>query len=60
MYEPMTVDVNEDATVANITDPDRRQGTDAPRTPPSQRCATKIVPETVGAAPERREPASPD
>ena len=55
MHEPITVDVNSDATVANITDPDRRAtATDAASNAALAALRDEIVPETVGASPGRR------
>ena len=51
MHEPITVDVNKDATVANITVPIAGKGTDAASNAASPRCATRSCPETVGALP---------
>ena len=49
MYEPITVDVNEDATVANITVPIDGTGTDAASNAAVAALRGEIVPETVGA-----------
>ena len=53
MYEPITVDVNSDATVANITIPIAGKAQTATRTPPSPLLRERSCPETVGAAAER-------
>ena len=50
-HEPITVDVNEQATVANITVPIDGQGTDA-ASYASLAALRRIVPETVGALPD--------
>ena len=52
MHGPITVDVNGDATVANITVPIDGNGTDAGRSPRSRRSATRSSPQTVGALPD--------
>ena len=51
MYEPITVDVNETATVANITIPIAGEGTDAASYASLRVLRDSIVPETVGALP---------
>jgi uncharacterized membrane protein YdfJ with MMPL/SSD domain len=51
MYEPITVDVNKDATVANITVPIEGKGTDAVSNASLAALRDVIVPETVGALP---------
>ena len=51
MYEPMTVDVNKDETVANITVPIAGTGTDAASNAAVATLRNEIVPETVGALP---------
>jgi uncharacterized membrane protein YdfJ with MMPL/SSD domain len=51
MYEPITVDVNKDATVANITVPIEGKGTDAASTASLAALRGVIVPETLGALP---------
>ena len=51
MYEPMTVDVNKDETVANITIPIAGTGTDAASNAAVATLRNEIVPETVGALP---------
>lgn len=51
MHEPITVDVNEDATVANITIPIDGMGTDAASTA-SLAALREIVPRTLGALPD--------
>ena len=52
MHEPITVDVNQDATVANITVPIDGNGTDAASNASLARCATTSFPQTVGALPD--------
>jgi RND superfamily putative drug exporter len=52
MYEPITVDVNSDATVANITVPIEGKGTDARSYASLAALRDDIVPATVGALPE--------
>ena len=54
MHEPITVDVNRDATVANITIPIDGNGTDARSIAALALLRDEIVPETVGALAERR------
>jgi RND superfamily putative drug exporter len=51
VYEPITVDVNEDATVANITVPIAGSGTDSDSSAALAALREEIVPETVGALP---------
>ncbi|MGE5690692.1 MAG: MMPL family transporter, partial [Pseudomonadota bacterium] len=51
MFEPITVDVNEGATVANITVPIAGTGTDAASNAAVAALRGEIVPETVGALP---------
>jgi uncharacterized membrane protein YdfJ with MMPL/SSD domain len=51
MYEPITVDVNKDATVANITVPIAGTGTDAASNAALALLRKEIIPETVGALP---------
>ncbi len=51
MYAPITVDVNRDATVANITVPIAGTGTDAASNAAVAELRTEIVPQTVGAVP---------
>ncbi len=51
MYEPITVAVNKDATVANITVPIKGKGTDAASNASLAALRDVIVPETVGALP---------
>jgi uncharacterized membrane protein YdfJ with MMPL/SSD domain len=51
MYEPITVAVNRDATVARITVPIAGQGTDAASYASLHVLRDSIVPETVGALP---------
>ena len=50
-YEPMTVEVNKDETVANITVPIAGTGTDAASNAAVATLRNEIVPETVGALP---------
>jgi RND superfamily putative drug exporter len=52
MHEPITVDVNKDATVANITVPIDGNGTDAASHASLGVLRDMIVPETVGALPD--------
>jgi putative drug exporter of the RND superfamily len=51
-YEPITVDVNQDATVANITVPIDGAGTDAASEASLAALRTDVVPQTVGALPD--------
>jgi RND superfamily putative drug exporter len=51
MHQPITVDVNEDATVANITVPIDGKGTDSDSSAALAALREEIVPETVGALP---------
>jgi RND superfamily putative drug exporter len=51
MKEPITVDVNENATVANITVPIDGSGTDASSNAGVATLRSEIVPATVGALP---------
>jgi uncharacterized membrane protein YdfJ with MMPL/SSD domain len=51
-YEPITVEVNEDATVANITVPIQGKGTDPASEASLAALRTDVVPETVGALPD--------
>ena len=51
MYEPITVDTNEDGTVANITVPIAGNGTDAASNAAFRVLRDEIVPQTVGALP---------
>jgi uncharacterized membrane protein YdfJ with MMPL/SSD domain len=51
MDEPITVDINDDATVANITVPITGTGTDASSDAALAELRNKIVPATVGALP---------
>jgi RND superfamily putative drug exporter len=51
MYEPITIDVNESATVANISVPIAGEGTDAASYASLRVLRDSIVPETVGAVP---------
>jgi len=50
-FEPITVDINEDATVANVTVPIAGSGTDAASNAAFRELRKTIVPETVGALP---------
>jgi RND superfamily putative drug exporter len=52
MYEPITVDVNEDATVASIAVPIAGEGTDAASVASLELLRETLVPETVGALPD--------
>jgi uncharacterized membrane protein YdfJ with MMPL/SSD domain len=52
MYQPITVDVNQEATVANITVPIQGKGTDAVSDASLAALRSDIVPETVGAIPD--------
>ena len=52
MHEPITVDVNEAGTVANITVPIEGKGTDSVSNASLAVLREKIVPTTVGAFPE--------
>jgi uncharacterized membrane protein YdfJ with MMPL/SSD domain len=54
MYEPITVAVNRDATVANITVPIRGKGTDAASNASLAALRDVIVPETLGAVPNAK------
>jgi uncharacterized membrane protein YdfJ with MMPL/SSD domain len=51
-HEPITIDVNDDATVANITIPIEGKGTDAESKASLARLRDDVVPVTVGALPE--------
>ena len=51
-FEPITVSVNTDATVANITVPIAGNGTDAASNASFRMLRDEVVPETVGALPE--------
>src|SRR5262249_37324985 len=51
MYRPITVDVNPDGTVADITIPVAGNGTDAASKAAFHQLRETIVPETVGAVP---------
>ncbi len=51
MYEPITVDVNNDATVANLTIPIAGTGTDAASNAAVAALRKEILPATVGALP---------
>ncbi len=52
MHEPITVDVNQDGTVANITVPIDGKGTDEVSYASLALLRDEIVPETVGALPD--------
>jgi uncharacterized membrane protein YdfJ with MMPL/SSD domain len=52
MHEPITVDVNEAGTVANITVPIEGKGTDAESNASLAALREEIVPTTVGALPD--------
>jgi uncharacterized membrane protein YdfJ with MMPL/SSD domain len=51
-YEPITVDVNQDATVANITVPIEGEGTDQASETSLAALRRDVIPETVGALPD--------
>jgi uncharacterized membrane protein YdfJ with MMPL/SSD domain len=51
MYEPITVDVNKNATVANITVPIKGKGTDAASNASLATLRDVIVPQTLGTLP---------
>ncbi len=51
MHEPITVEVNDDATVANIAIPIEGKGTDAVSNASLTQLRNEIVPATVGAVP---------
>ena len=51
-FEPITVDVNERGTVANITIPIAGNGTDAASNASFRMLRDEVVPETVGALPD--------
>ena len=51
-FEPITVDVNRDGTVANITVPIAGNGTDAASNAAFRMLRNEVVPETVGALPD--------
>jgi uncharacterized membrane protein YdfJ with MMPL/SSD domain len=51
MHQPITVDVNKDKTVANITVPIAGKGTDPASSSALAQLRDEIVPETVGALP---------
>jgi uncharacterized membrane protein YdfJ with MMPL/SSD domain len=51
-FEPITVDVNEAGTVANITVPIAGNGTDAASNASFRMLRDEVVPETVGALPD--------
>ena len=59
MYEPITVDVNKDATVANITVPIDGTGTDAASNAALAALRDEIVPRDGRRASEHARPASP-
>jgi uncharacterized membrane protein YdfJ with MMPL/SSD domain len=50
-FEPITVDVNKEGTVANITVPIAGNGTDAASNAAFRMLRNEVVPETVGALP---------
>jgi uncharacterized membrane protein YdfJ with MMPL/SSD domain len=52
MHQPITVDVNKDATVANITIPIDGKGTDSVSNASLAQLRDEIVPTTVGALPD--------
>ena len=51
MHEPITIAVNTDATVANVTIPVEGNGTDEQLLAALDELREEIVPETVGALP---------
>jgi uncharacterized membrane protein YdfJ with MMPL/SSD domain len=51
-FEPITVDVNDDSTVANITVPIAGNGTDDASSAAFRMLRDEVVPETVGALPD--------
>ena len=51
-FEPITVDVNKEGTVANITVPIAGNGTDAASNAAFRMLRNEVVPETVGALPD--------
>ncbi len=51
-FEPITVDVNREGTVANITVPIAGNGTDAASNASFRMLRNEVVPETVGALPD--------
>ena len=51
-FEPITIDVNEAGTVANITVPIAGNGTDAASNASFRMLRDEVVPETVGALPD--------
>jgi RND superfamily putative drug exporter len=51
-FEPITVDVNHDGTVANVTVPIAGNGTDATSNAAFHMLRNVVVPETVGALPD--------
>src|SRR6188474_2425676 len=51
-FEPITVDVNDDSTVANITVPIAGSGTDDASSAAFRMLRDEVVPETVGALPD--------
>jgi RND superfamily putative drug exporter len=53
-FEPITVDVNGEGTVANITVPIAGNGTDAASNGAFRMLRNEVVPETVGALPDTR------
>ena len=52
VHEPITVDVNHDATVANITLPIDGTGTDSASVAALGTLRDEVVPQTVGALPD--------
>jgi uncharacterized membrane protein YdfJ with MMPL/SSD domain len=52
MHEPITVDVNPDATVANISVPSEGKGTDSVSDASLAALRGEVVPKTVGALPD--------
>jgi RND superfamily putative drug exporter len=53
-FEPITVDVNEEGTVANITVPIAGNGTDAASNAAFRMLRNEVVPQTVGGLPDTR------
>jgi RND superfamily putative drug exporter len=51
-FEPITIDVNDEGTVANITVPIAGNGTDAASNAAFRMLRSEVVPETVGALPD--------
>ncbi len=53
-FEPITVDVNDEGTVANITVPIAGNGTDAASSAAFRMLRNEVVPQTVGGLPDTR------